>query len=356
MTARRDLTRGLLTIVAASVLLCADVGADRVDLRDGSVLVGTIVDMNEGTLRIETNFAGELAVDTEEIVDMTTSAPRKVALESGNVLVGEISKTGDRTDVETSLGTLDITDDNIVAVWPPSEPGPELARAKQQIAQQRGTWQYEANAEVHGSGGNTDRFATSGGLAATLSHPDDRLKFFASYEQVEEEGVETADEIAGGIDYERDVTKRQAWYTRLYLERDEIEGLDLRTVAAGGYGYYFVRNPRHELRARTGLFLRQEAYEDGRSDQTVGIDFGAHHASELAQWIKIVNDITYTPALDDFGDYRLDHESLVETPLAGTDNWKLRLGVENEYNSMPPADKEKLDTSYFDRLVLRWGE
>lgn len=37
------------------------------------------------------------------------------------------------------------------------------------------------------------------------------------------------------------------------------------------------------------------------------------------------------------------------------DFWSLRTGVRNEYDSRPAGEK-RLDTSYFMRLILKWGE
>ena len=42
-----------------------------------------------------------------------------------------------------------------------------------------------------------------------------------------------------------------------------------------------------------------------------------------------------------------------EVPLLST-QWKLRLGVANDYNSQPGRGVKRLDTTYFTRLVLNW--
>ena len=59
------------------------------------------------------------------------------------------------------------------------------------------------------------------------------------------------------------------------------------------------------------------------------------------------------PSFQDTSNFRLTHESFLELPLANP-SWKLRLGVNNDYNSRPGKGVEKLDTGYFTRLVLNW--
>ena len=75
---------------------------------------------------------------------------------------------------------------------------------------------------------------------------------------------------------------------------------------------------------------------------------------EIKDWTKLVSDITYAPSFEDFGDYRVYHESSFEMPLGKSDFWKLRLGVSNEYNSLVVKGNDRLDTTYFSRLVLSW--
>ena len=66
-----------------------------------------------------------------------------------------------------------------------------------------------------------------------------------------------------------------------------------------------------------------------------------------------MNRLSFVPPFDDFGNFRLTHESFYEIPLS-IPAWKLRLGISNDYNSEPGAGVEELDTSYFTRLVLTW--
>jgi hypothetical protein len=36
----------------------------------------------------------------------------------------------------------------------------------------------------------------------------------------------------------------------------------------------------------------------------------------------------------------------------GNSNWKLRLGIKNDYKSQPAEGREELDTTYYSRLML----
>lgn len=81
---------------------------------------------------------------------------------------------------------------------------------------------------------------------------------------------------------------------------------------------------------------------------------GRRHLHKLRDWGRLVSAAAYTPALDEFGDYRANHETALEIPLARSDAWKLRLGVETDYTSRPAAGRERLNTAYFAQLALAW--
>ena len=50
-------------------------------------------------------------------------------------------------------------------------------------------------------------------------------------------------------------------------------------------------------------------------------------------------------------DHRLAVENAGEIPLTDEEDWKLRLGVRNQYDSMPVGGAERLDTYYFANIV-----
>jgi hypothetical protein len=84
------------------------------------------------------------------------------------------------------------------------------------------------------------------------------------------------------------------------------------------------------------------------------LDFGLNHTYVLTDWGSLVNSLTYNPSFDDFGNYRITHESSFEMPISAGEMWKMRIGLANDYSSMPAFGREELDTTYFVRLILNW--
>ena len=343
--------RNLLGLAVLSVCaLATSLRADTVELDNGSKITGTIVSITAENVQIETDFAGTLTLERARVTSFSSSSPVFVSLQSGSKLYGTVQATAETTTVETQDGTMNVKPDSLLAVWPmdgkdPLAPAPPAVRK----------WSYAGSFDLVGKTGNTERISLGGGIKATLAGPEDKLVFYGRGARAKDSGVKTVEEIIGGMDFERLFPGgKHSWYTRVELENDTIEQIDLRTMAGLGYGYYFLNQPEHVLRGRVGLIYRHEDYKYQESKSSPGLDFGLHHDIKLRDWGRLVTDATYTPSFEEFQDYRFYHESALELPLGAT-AWKLRLGVANEYNSKAPEDVEKLDTTYFTRLVLNWN-
>jgi putative salt-induced outer membrane protein YdiY len=169
-----------------------------------------------------------------------------------------------------------------------------------------------------------------------------------------DDGLESDNQTVGGIDFESYFREKHSWYARAEAENDQIAALDLRVTAAAGYGYFFLKKANHTLRGRTGLMFRHESLKGESSKGTAGLDLGISHLYRFDNAWRLTNDVTYTPSLEDYRDYRICHESAFEIPIVASEIWKLRLGVSNDYNSRPAENKDYLDTTYFTRLVFSW--
>ncbi|NLZ63456.1 MAG: DUF481 domain-containing protein, partial [Lentisphaerae bacterium] len=135
---------------------------------------------------------------------------------------------------------------------------------------------------------------------------------------------------------------------------DEFSGIDLRTHVVAGYGYFFFKEEDTQLRFRIGLSYQRREFETGRNEDTYGLDLNLHYERRIDDWGTLVSDLTYTPGLDDTDDYRIYHESALDIPLLMQKPLSLRLGISNEYNNLVAEDVERLDTTYFAKLVYKW--
>lgn len=322
--------------------------ADRVRTVDGAELTGTITLIDKGVIHLDTSYAGTLKIQQDQVASFESDEPRVVRLASGTVMAGPISSDAQGSiRIQSEDGVLETSTAKVTTAWSPGSEDPEVARNRRE-------WRYEAGMDITGRSGNTDRFAIGTNLRAELKGPDDTLAFFFAYEQAEEDDNKTEDRVIGGGSYESFFSPILGWYVRTELEADRIDNISLRSTNAGGLAYRLLDKDNQTLVARSGIGYRFTSFTDNTEDESSAtLDFGLAHTYRYRDIFRMKNDLTYVPSIDDFGNYRVVHDSGIEVPVGSGDNWKLRFGIRNEYLSQTSAE-EKLDTSYYSRMIYSW--
>lgn len=330
----------LLSAVFALAFALGASAADRIELTDGSVVHGKLLSAGGGKFKVETAFAGTIAIDQTQVKSFQTDEPVNVRVGASTV-VGQVQVDAAGVAVVAPTGRLAAAPGEVTAIWRVGADSPETRR-----------WQYEAGLTITGRTGGSEKFAGALGFKATLESPQDKLVFVLQAEQAEDNGVETANRQFASADYSAFVSANNVWYARTSLEKDEIKALDLRSTTAFGIGRKVIKNPVQDLELRAGLSYVYETYANGTNFDSPGLDLGLIHTYQFQNG-KLANSLSYTPAFEDFGNYRIHHESTYEMPITAS-MWKLRMGITNDYTSMPQPGIERLDTLYFTSFILSW--
>lgn len=336
----------------ASLMLLAVARADRVELTNGSVIVGKIVSAEDGLFKIETDFAGTVIIHQDKIKSFSTDVPVNVGLKTGSAVLGRVEPAAGTLTVVAAEGTTTTKPADVAAVWTAGADSPEVRKLKEAAEKAKRKWAYEAAVGITGRTGQSERFSSALGFKATLESSEDKLLFTLAAEQAEENGTVTADRQYGSVDYSSLFSEKGLWYARTALEHDEIKELDLRSTTAFGVGRKLIKEEKQDLEVRFGLSYLYESYTNGNTFDSPGLDFGLIHSYTFSNG-KIASLITYTPTFEDFGNYRVHFESAYEVPITAA-LWKLKLGVNGDYTSMPQPGIEKFDLLYFTSLILNW--
>lgn len=335
--------------LCAALLMAARVRADVVEITNGTRLVGKIMKIHGGVITLDTDYAGEISIKQILVTKITTDHAVAVRFADGSGLIGTVSApTADKVEVKGANSTLDVPVGNIAAIWSAGEEDPDVVALRRK-------WSYEANADLAGENGTQRQFSTALGYRAKLTGPLDTFQYYANYARQETNNQVSADQFKAGIDYAALFTATTSWYVRDEAGFDRVNDITFYDVAAGGLGYDFIKQKDETFTGRAGLSYRYDEYtEPTPSLSSLGADF------ELEYMLKVKNSqftdkITFVPAFQDLGNYIVTHEAAFTVPIDKS-LWKLSMGVTNNYNSRPVSGVTKLDTLYFTRLVLSWGE
>jgi len=345
MNSKNLLRSAVATVFVA--LLGAQLPADVVETKNGSRLVGTVTAIGGGNITLSTDYAGAITIKQADVVSITTDAPVAVRLESGTRIDGKIAASGGELKIMGADGVVTTSVAKVAASWKAGATDPDVAALDRK-------WAYEANVDVTGKSGNKSQLGTAFGFRAKLAGVKDTLQFYTAYDRQVSDGQKSADQFKLGTDYANNFSGKYSWYVRDEGGFDRIKDVELYNVAALGLGYDLIKAPKQTLTGRAGLSFRYEGYKNPRTEdvKSAGLDFGLAH-SLATDGFAIVNRLAVVPTFEDLGTFILTHESFLELPLANP-NWKLRMGVSNDYNSKPGRGVEKMDTGYFTRLVLNW--
>ncbi len=337
-----------LSVAILFAALVNQVSADVVETKSGARLVGKVTAIDAYDITLGTDYAGDIKIKKSEVVSVQTDEPMVVRLTGGTVMAGKVAPVaGGGIRISGEDGVITTSVEKVAATWAPGETDPAVAALEPK-------WSYEAAADIKGKTGNSEEFGSAVSARAKRVGVHDVLQFYTDYKRQESNGAISADQFKAGIDYANNFAGRRSWYVRDEAGYGRVKDIDFYNLAAVGLGYDFIKEDKQILTGRVGVAHRYESYGDPATDDlnSAGLDLGLHHEYTF-RTAKMVNDLTFLPAFDDFTNYRAVHESYYEIPLAAA-RWKLRMGVTNDYTSQVGAGVEKLDTTYFTRFVLSW--
>ncbi len=340
--------------LGACLLLAAGLraSADRFELADGSVVLGRLVTAEAGKFRIETAFAGTIEIAQDKIKSFATDEAVHVGLAAGREVLGRVTPAGDGIQVAAPGGPLAAPVGRVATVWRQGADSPAAHKRKEEAARMARHWAYETSLAMAGRTGAAEKFGANLGFKATRENAQDKLILGFQAERARDNGIESADRDAGFADYSAFITEKNVWYARLALERDLIKDLNLRSTTGLGYGYKLIKSRTEDLEFRTGASYVYESYTNHTRFDSPGLDIALLHTRTFRN-SKLVNSLTYTPAFKDFSNYHAHHESSLELPLVAS-LWKIKIGLANDYVSLPPDGAGRLDTTYFTSLLVNW--
>jgi hypothetical protein len=330
-----------LALVASNLLL-----ADTVETRDGNRFVGKVTSINAGVVTLDTVAAGTISIKQAEVISIETGAPVSVRLQSGTRFDGTVSTQNGVVQVSGQDGSLTTTIPKLEQSWPVGGSDPAASH-----------WAYEATVDINGTSGNKTALETEGGFSAKRISPEDELDFYASYNRQVTEGEVSADQLKGGIDYSDNITPATTWFVRDEAGFDRVMDIQFYETAAAGIGEALFKNDFDVLTARAGIAYRYDGYEPSSGTPNVNsaaADFELNHDLKTASW-ELVDKLVFLPAFSNFSNVMATQDSFFQVPLKNT-AWKLRLGLSNSYDSQPPLGFKRLDTTYYSRLILNWGQ
>ncbi|MEX0615813.1 MAG: DUF481 domain-containing protein [Methylophaga sp.] len=364
--------------------------ADEVILNDGSILKGSIKQIANNQLVMDTAFADEVTIDFSKVSELSTDKKYMIQLDSSDRLVGQIVRdaNGQHQLTQTAFGDVPFNPAKIETLWATDSAKPQVAELEQQYQQRltevetakqqeveqmqaayesqleqvrtendalKDPWSGNLGIGIQGASGNTDRFAATGRGELYRETEAERMAMYLEINYAKVYDVQTENEKLAGISLERDISENYYARGSADFEIDDFEELDLRAITTASIGRFFIREEDLVFKGFAGLGYRFESYSDGTTEKDPTGVLGYDVDYKLNSRLSLFHDVTYYPSFSSPGkNYLLVTNFGGEMPITNDEAWKLRASLRSQYNSQPAADAEKTDTSYRLNLVYDW--
>jgi putative salt-induced outer membrane protein YdiY len=291
---------------------------DTVTLNNGDRLSGKVVVMEKGVLTLETSYSKPVLIEVANIRSISTGAPVKVALVSGDVLHGKLDTANGKITVKSDTTSAELAWSQIKAINPPDVP-PAKYKGFVSIAGSRQT-------------GNTDRIAVSGAAEAERRTEDDRITFRFLTNYAEDEGELSSRNTFGMLKYDYFFSTKLYGYLNLELLNDYFKNLNLRTVAGAGVGYQWIEEPTLNLSFEAGAAYFNEDFRRGPDEDQMALRFAKKFGWTFREGMTFTNFFVVYPQLED-NEAIWRNEAKVTAALWG--NWAASLAFIVDYDSDP---------------------
>ncbi len=316
--------------------------ADEVLLKDGSRVVGEVLQMVGGKLTVKTVFAKDVEIDWAQVAALRTEKPLPFVHKDessffGPAVAGPAGSVA--VKIEALAQPIELKPEEIVAINPPPAPamvykgnlslGSTITDGNTQTRAAAATGEFEARSE-------RQRF----GLRGIWNYAED------------EDGI-TARNARGNIKYDFFVTKRFYIFAGALFENDEFQDIQLRTALSAGPGYQIIDKGDFErpifkemqLLAEAGIAYFDEDFESSPDNSYVAARWSAK-----LDWPIVPKKVTFFHFHEGFPGLEKGSDLYITTEqgfrLTIWQNFFAALQINWRWDNTPAPGRERSDTVY----------
>lgn len=338
-----DMKRNIAMLVLAAS--CAAF-ADRVELKSGSFLTGTVKSVSKEAVVFASDDLGDVTIKVANIAKLDVGA-----------------RVVQRQDLNETREALSVADGAFVAGARPLDMAD--VKAIDPVAE---TWHGNVTAAYTGKRGNT--YEDTGAVRAEVTRKWEKDRFLAraAYDYGKT-GTSTTDNKKTTDEWEAEVKHDHFWFAKTYTyedvlwERDTIKNLNARYTLGLGAGYQwlddtaFAWTGRWSFNQEVGANWVKEEWvdnDDAKAGGFAAVRY-AHHLLFVPKGFEncsLFHNLKLIPEVDDWDKYLVRADIGFQVKLIG--NFTFDARIEWDYDSKPASDMKKDDFLYLVGLGYKW--
>ncbi|MFK8041553.1 DUF481 domain-containing protein [Congregibacter sp.] len=334
--------RGAAILQLLLVSLLAQANIDRIELTNGSVIIGSFHDADNGKVMIDTDFAGMLTIEKSNIVSMDVASSVTLQMRDGAVLETDNLVVDNRTLSLTTQGKTSYALDELMRINP--EPW-ELGHGYRHTGLISSAFSLQR--------GNTVLDELDYKIDTRWSGLKDRytLKLEGEVREANRERNTENWMITGK--YDRFQTGDYYWGISASAEEDRFADLDLRTAIGPYLGRSLLVGTPFVLELETGLSQVNEDFGTAIDRSYVGLTWSVRSESQyFGAESRLYVDHKGVKNLADRNNLILNTTLGLAFPVLGRIQGATEVVL--DYNSGAVEGTEELDQTYRFRLGYAW--
>ncbi len=353
------LKKSLMGMIALACM-CPQIHADQVVLKNGDRLTGKIDDSDGKTLTLKSAFAGEVKIQWEAIQEITTDEPVYVSAQGGSVLVGKVTTTDGKFNVQTAnSGAVSVSKDVVKSVRSSEkETASEAQLERLRHPRLLDYWGGLIDTGLATARGNTETFTFNLSAKAARTTTRDKVSVYGmslySRNSATGTAVTTASMASGGTRYDFNLSDKMFACGQLDLLHDRFQELDLRVAPAGGAGFHAIKSPKTTLDLAVGGGLNKEFFTGGLSRASGEALLGETYSHKFSKSTTLNESLQFFPNLSDVGEFRSVFNLGIVTQLTKILSWQVNFT--NLYLSNPPVGIKTTDVVLTTGLRFTFGK
>lgn len=327
-----------ITLIALS-FVCAAVNAAEIHTRDGSIIIGEILSLEDGEdLIVDTEYMDEVTIEWEAIAEIRETQVIEVELFNGQRLFGRVVIDEKGVSIIGDETTVTLPPERVFAIAEVNESFWEGLEIYTDIGMNIVRGNNEVTQLSFGAGVGYDGrdFETSVDATTIVN------------EQTEGQDLRRAT-LAGNYTYR--LPRNWQASGLLQFESDDQQGLNLRTLVGGAIGNRVYNQRRMRVDLFGGLVLNSEEFEEQPRTESLEGLLGAAYRLRSAKGIDIDASLAVLPSLERSDRVRMQFDGSLSFDLFADLDFKLT--VYDRYDSQPPPGNETNDTGL--TLGISWS-
>jgi len=334
-------------MIVCAALAASVAFADKVTLKSGSFLTGTVGEAKNGELKFKSDDLGEITIKIENIAKLENAGTHEVQFVDGKV----------------ESKALAVADGKYVADQKPLD----MAQVKE-IDPVPETWHGSVHVGYQAARGNT--YEDSGSVIAHLDRrwEKDRLNadfgyYYSKTGKADTDAEKTTDRWEAELKHDHFWLPKVYHYEDIRYDRDVIQELNARYRVGIGGGYQWLEKTPFDstgvwsFNQELGVNWIKEEYEDNPEQKENGF-CGLRYAHQLLwvpKWVTGTEVFHNAEILPDVAEW---DKFLAKVDLGFTTklilNFDLLAKVEWDYDSKPAEDRKKDDFRFIVGLGYKW--